>query len=130
MRQGPPAAGRALAEPPALEWEEHPMSETRKNDPAYERARKRVEDLRGFYMHLLVYFVVNLGLFLLDTLTPGGPWFYWPLIGWGIGLLLHTVSVLLEGSQFSQGWEERKIHQLMDRERSRRPPRPPRPLAP
>lgn len=100
------------------------MADPRNDDPAYERARKRVEDLSGFYMHLLVYLVVNLGLFLIDMLTPGGPWFYWPLIGWGIGVLLHALGVFLEGSQFSQRWEERKIRQLMDKERSRRPPRP------
>jgi hypothetical protein len=99
---------------------------------AYERAHKRVEELRGFYIHLLVYLVMNLGLFVIDLLTPGGPWFFWPLVGWGIGLLIHGVTVLLGGSLLGERWEERKIRQLMnkDRERSGGPPRPPQPLAP
>ncbi|MGZ3461129.1 MAG: 2TM domain-containing protein [Archangium sp.] len=104
-----------------------------RNDPqAYERANKRVEDLSGFYMHLLVYLVINLGLFLIDVLTPGGPWFYWPLIGWGTVVLLHGVTVLLQGSLFTERWKERKVRQLMERDRERPggPPRPPLPQAP
>ena len=31
------------------------MPDDRREDRAYERAHKRVEDLRGFYVHLVVY---------------------------------------------------------------------------
>lgn len=113
-----------------LKVEERPMPDPRNEDPAYERAQKRVKELSGFYMHLLTYLAVNLGLFLLDVLTPGGPWFYWPLIGWGVVVLMHGINVAFTGSLFSQRWEERKIRQLMERDRTRRPPRPPQPLAP
>lgn len=106
------------------------MLDTGNDNQAYERARKRVDELLGFYMHLVVYLVVSLGLFILDTLTPGGPWFFWPVVGWGIALLLHAASVILGGSLLGQRWEERKTRQLMERERTRGPPRPPRPSAP
>jgi hypothetical protein len=105
------------------------MREDSEEAQAYKRARKRVEELRDFYTHVVVYVVVNLGLFFISRLTGGGNWFLWPLLGWGIALLLHGVTVLLGGS-FSERWETRKIRQYMERERTRGGPRPPQPQAP
>ncbi|MCY1079300.1 hypothetical protein [Archangium lansingense] len=42
------------------------MPDIRNDNQAYERAHKRVEDLRGSYMHLLVYLSMSLGLFFID----------------------------------------------------------------
>ena len=84
-------------------------------DERYERARQRVEALRGFYMHLAVFVVVNAGLFVLDILSSGGTWFFWPLFGWGIGLAVHAVSVFARGP-FGPDWEDRKIRELMERD--------------
>lgn len=86
----------------------------------YERARARVQAVKGFYIHATVFVLVNLGLFLINWLTGGGPWwFYWPLMGWGIGLLAHAVGVFGFGSRGPWGkeWEERKTRQIMDEER-------------
>ncbi len=106
------------------------MSDDRKDNQAYERAHKRVEELRGFYIHLATYLVVNLGLFLINILSsPRHLWFLWPLIGWGSVVLLHGVTILLE-VPFGPKWEERKTRQLMERERSGWPPQPPQPRAP
>ena len=38
-------------------------------DPAYEAAVKRAEELQGYYIHLLVYTIVNGGLFAINLLT-------------------------------------------------------------
>ena len=84
----------------------------------YERARKRVEEMRGFYAHLLTYVLVNLGLFVLNLVTsPGSFWFYWPLLGWGIGLLAHALSVFGPQRFWGSAWEERKIKELMEKDR-------------
>ena len=61
----------------------------------YYRAKKRVDEEKAFYGHALAYLLVNFGLFILDVMTPGEPWFYWPLIGWGIGLGCASRSVLV-----------------------------------
>ncbi|UCF79836.1 MAG: 2TM domain-containing protein, partial [Candidatus Eiseniibacteriota bacterium] len=46
----------------------------------YERAKKRVAELKDFYSHLIVYVLVNITLFMVNMLTsPGHLWFYWPL---------------------------------------------------
>lgn len=108
------------------------MPDIRNDNQAYERAHKRVGEIRDFYMHLLSYLAINIGLFAIDMLTGGGTWFFWPLIGWGVVVLLHGMTVLLGGSLFIERWEERKVRQLMNRDRERPggPPRPPQPLAP
>ena len=83
----------------------------------YERARKRVEDIRAFYIHLLTYVIVNLGLFILNLVTsPRSFWFFWPLFGWGIGVLAHALSVFGPGRFWGSEWEERKIKELMKKD--------------
>jgi hypothetical protein len=87
-------------------------------DPLFRAAEKRAEMLQGYYIHLLVYAAINLGLFLINLVTrgdSGGWWFYWPLLGWGIGLLVHTLVTF--GGVFSDEWRERKAVQLYDRSR-------------
>lgn len=85
----------------------------------YERARKRVEAIKGFYIHLLIYLFVNAGLLLINVLTsPGSWWFYWPLLGWGIGLAVHAIGVFGVGNWFSKEWEEREIRKILEKEES------------
>lgn len=84
-------------------------------DIKYQKAKERVAALRGFYVHLTVYIIVNGGLFLIDLVTsPGSFWFFWPLMGWGIGLAFHALTVFGLGRRFDAGWEERKINEFME----------------
>ena len=82
----------------------------------YERARKRVEALKGFYTHAAVYVLVNTGLFVINLLVGGSWWFFWPLIGWGIGLAVHALNVFGSGNMLGRDWEERKTREFMDEE--------------
>ena len=93
------------------------MGATPVNEDRYLRAKKRVEDLKGFYTHLAVYLVVNAGLFLINFVTSDTWWFYWPMIGWGIGLAAHAVSVFYAEGRLGRDWEERKMRELMDDDR-------------
>ena len=81
----------------------------------YQKAKERVEEIKGFYIHLIVYVLVNLLLFTINMVTsPGGLWFMWPLMGWGIAIVLHAVRVFF--GTLGSGWEEKKIAELMDKE--------------
>jgi hypothetical protein len=92
----------------------------RDDSTRYERARRRVEALRGFYIHLGVYVLVNSGLVILNLVTsPDQLWFYWPLLGWGIGLAAHAFTVFGSERWFGPEWEERKIQELLDKEANR-----------
>jgi hypothetical protein len=83
----------------------------------YKSARNRVREIRGFYTHALVYVLVNTGLFLVNVFDDSpGFWFFWPLIGWGIGLVAHGASVFGPRRWWGAEWEERKIKELMDKD--------------
>ena len=87
----------------------------------YERAKKRVEEIKGFYIHLLTYVVVNAFLVILNILTsPGRYWVQWPVLGWGIGIVIHALSLFGTGRLMGPEWEERKIREIMDKEARRR----------
>ena len=80
----------------------------------YRAARERAEMVQGLYIHIIVYATVNLGLFALNALIrdPGGDWwFQWPLLGWGIGVLVHISVVLFP--VFSQDWVERRTQRYL-----------------
>jgi hypothetical protein len=87
----------------------------------YERARKRVEALKGFYIHATAFVLVNIALFAINMLVGGAWWFYWPLIGWGIGLGAHALGVFGFGGSgpWGQDWEKRKTREMMEKERGR-----------
>lgn len=84
-----------------------------KENLAYEKAAKRVKDLKGFYGNLTSYCLVIPFLVVINLLTaPNHLWFYWPMLGWGIGILAHAVNTFGIGKD----WEDRKIQELMDKE--------------
>ncbi len=82
----------------------------------YQEAKKRVEDIKGFYYHLVSYIVVNGFLVILNLLTsPEYFWFIWPILGWGVGLVIHAFSVF--SNFWGKSWEERKIKEIMDKDK-------------
>jgi len=81
----------------------------------YKKAEKIVEAKLGFYRHLIVYLAVNALLFIINIITaPRALWFYWPLIGWGIGLFFHGVSVFSHAKTSSL--KERMIQKEMKKQ--------------
>ncbi len=58
-----------------------------------DRSGRYARELRDFQAHLTAYLLVNLALFLINVATPGSWWFYWPLLGWGAGVLAHAAHV-------------------------------------
>lgn len=90
------------------------MATIRTDDVRYQQARERVEELKGFYVHLAMFLVFNAGLFLINYVTSNTWWFYWPLLGWGIGLTAHALAVFAFDGRFGRDWEQRKLRQLME----------------
>ncbi len=81
---------------------------------AYERAVKRVKELKGFYGNLISYCIVIPFLVIINLLTsPEQLWFYWPMLGWGIGLLAHGMNTFAIG----RNWEEKKIREIMNNQK-------------
>ena len=91
-------------------------------DERYRRAKARVEQLVGVYSHAGVYALVNGMLFIINMLTsPGDPWFFWPLMGWGIGLAAHGFGVFVAEGPLGKDWQERRIRALVHEEWEGRP---------
>ena len=96
------------------------MSVQLTDEELYKEAKKRVEEKKGFFMHLAVYLAVNLMLVLIWAfVTDGGfPWFLFPLGGWGIGHLFHFLGTFVFSRQTD--WERRAIEREMERLRKGR----------
>ena len=83
------------------------------DNTAYYRAKKRVEQLKGFYENLISYCcVIPLLIFINFTYSPQFQWFWFSAAGWGFGLLMHAFKVF----GYSSNWEERKIQEILNKE--------------
>ena len=90
------------------------MSKQMSEEQIYEQAKKRVEEKKGFFIHLTVYIVVNIMLMLIWAFAAGGgyPWFLWPLGGWGIGLLFHFLGVFVFGRKSDRAAIEKEVERI------------------
>ena len=82
----------------------------------YLRAKKRVENLKGFYGSLMAYCVVIPFLIFINYRTGWNfQWFWFPLFGWGLGLIIGAFSIFGIGGN----WEERKINEIMEKNKQK-----------
>ncbi len=79
---------------------------------AYTRAKERVENLKGFYGNLISYCVVIPVLIIINLNTSNFQWFWFPMLGWGLGVFFHA----LETFGYGKSWEERKIREILEKE--------------
>ena len=71
-----------------------PQNQTMSPDEIDRLARKRAGAKLGWYVHAMVYVVVNLFIFSISQYGFGQrPWSIMPLLGWGLGLALHGMCV-------------------------------------
>ena len=87
--------------------------ETRNRNNAYYKAKKRVEQLKGFYGNLISYCcVIPIIIFINLKFSPQFHWFWFSTVGWGFGLIMHAFKVF----GYSSRWEERKIQEILNKE--------------
>lgn len=86
----------------------------------YQKAKKQVQEIKGFYVHLACYLAVMIVLIFINLrYTPQYLWFVWSLLGWGIGVFIHAVMVFNIFPFIGRDWEEKKIKQFMEEEKSK-----------
>jgi hypothetical protein len=79
---------------------------------AYARAKKRVEELKGFYGNLTAYCIVIPTLAISNYNTYWEfQWFWFPMLGWGLGVSFHAFGVF----GYGKSWEERKIQEIVNK---------------
>ena len=91
------------------------------------RAKKRIEELKGFYIHFMVYCIINIFISTVQIVARmnDGETFmevFWSFstfsvwIFWGIGLLFHAIRVFSFNPFFGKDWEERQIRKFMEKD--------------
>tara|TARA_R110000868_G_scaffold51116_12_gene162432 strand:+ start:2976 stop:3329 length:354 start_codon:yes stop_codon:yes gene_type:complete len=94
-------------------------------DARYDMAYKRVKRIKGFYVHVMVYVLVNAFIIVSNinrNFIRGEDILEFELLStpifWGIGLLFHGISVFGKSLFFGSNWEEKKIKELMDKDKN------------
>jgi hypothetical protein len=100
------------------------MEIVNQNSEKYQYAQKRVKSLKGFYIHFTVYIVINtmiiVGTFYDRPFNSSNFWSFETFstaIFWGIGLFSHAASVFGKNLIFNKNWEEKKIQELMAKDK-------------
>ncbi len=79
-------------------------------------ALEHVRDIKGFYTHAM-QFAVTIAVFvgLNLWLTPGFYWVAFVAVGWGIGLVVHGLSVFEVFNWLGPDWEKRQVAKRLKR---------------
>lgn len=98
--------------------DEMTKNETTNSQTAQERiAFKQAQRLRGYYLHLLMYLVINAGYIGINLLTsPDKLWFFGTLLFWGLGLLVHTLTIFVFDKYFTGEWELAQVEKHLGRQ--------------
>ena len=93
----------------------NPMDE----EALQQAAKKRVDLKIGFYTHLLVFVLVNSGMYLMNNFSGGQRWHHFPLFGWGLGLAIPGIVtfISLQGMGLKARMLEQEIETLRRRQR-------------
>jgi len=100
---------------------ETPVVEERDRDPvsldeSFEDARRHVRRKRIFYTVLGVWIALSLMWFTIDLSDDSSSfWFYWPMLGTGIGVAIAGIVLLGIGGLFGADWERREIDKYLRR---------------
>lgn len=85
-------------------------------DKRYQKAKEKVENIKGFYGNLIAYCIVIPFMVYLNHKTTSFPWVIFPVVGWGFGLLTHGMEAFGYHPIWGKRWEERKLKELMDKD--------------
>ncbi|MEP2937242.1 MAG: 2TM domain-containing protein [Gilvibacter sp.] len=82
----------------------------------YQRAKERVEKIKGFYVHFAIYLIFVVFFIYLNLRSTDFPWAIFPILGWGIGILGHASEVFNYNPFLGRDWERRKMKEFMDKD--------------
>ena len=98
---------------------------------AYDKAKKRVKQLKGFYWHFFWYLAVNIfitvskvssdlneGKSFNDSFFEFGTFAIWTF--WGIGIAFHAMGVFGKNMIFGQNWEDKKVQEYLEKEENQK----------
>jgi len=81
----------------------------------YLRAIEQVEEIKGFYGGLIAYcIVIPIIIYINLNYVPQFHWFWFPMLGWGIGMVFQGFKAFSYNRILGRNWEERKIKEFME----------------
>ena len=85
-------------------------------DARLEEARRWVRRKRIFYTIVGIYASLSLMWFAIDLLDDSSSyWFYWPMLGTGLGVLITGIVLFGLGGVFGTNWERRQVDRYLER---------------
>lgn len=90
-----------------------------------EDIRKKVKAMSGFYKHLTAYIGVNVFIWVMHIINMdhNESFFQWNTFStalfWGVGVFFHWYSVFESTIVMGRSWEERKIKEMLEKEKSK-----------
>ena len=85
-------------------------------DKRYEKAKERVEAIKGFLGNLTAYLIVIPFLMWINYRSSDFPWVIFPALGWGFGIVAHGMEAYGYNPLWGKNWEEKKIKELMEKD--------------
>lgn len=99
------------------------MENISKDDIRYKEAERQVKRIKQFYIFFFIYMAVNIFILFINyrELKPGETiwrlkYFSLPIF-WGIAVAIHAMRTFIPGFMLGRKWEERKIRELMEKEK-------------
>ncbi len=75
----------------------------------YEKAEAEIrakEGRIGFFVHAAIYVLVNILLLVINLMfVPQFLWFFFPIVGWGIGLVMHYLFAVQFVRRETEHWQ-------------------------
>jgi hypothetical protein len=86
------------------------------SNESLEEARRYVRRKRIFYIVFGIWIALCLMWFTLDMLDDSSSlWFYWPMLGTGLGVAITGIVLLGIGGLFGPDWERGQIDKYLRR---------------
>ncbi|PTT74588.1 MULTISPECIES: 2TM domain-containing protein [unclassified Chryseobacterium] len=102
------------------------MEPISKDDFRYKEAERQVKRIKRFYFSVFIYIAVNIFILYLNytELKPDESIFQLKFFAlpffWGIGVAISAMRTFIPGFMLGNKWEERKIKELMEKEKNGR----------
>ena len=105
------------------------MDSKNNKEAQYLSAKKRITELKEFYIHFCVYVVVNIFLSvaqIVDGITEDKSFteifsdmgIYGVWLMWGIGIGIHALKVFGSNAVLGKNWEDKKMKELMNQNKN------------
>ena len=83
-----------------------------------QEAMEYVRDIKSFYAHLAWFVVASVGCAIWNLIaTPDFLWVVWMVVGWGVGVAIHGLTVFEVFTPLGADWERRQIAKRLERKR-------------